>query len=249
MVGGLFFWWWKQEEGTVVYSTKSEREETMPIQSGMPVLSPESALSGLAEEEREMQSVSIIQTVPFTVQAPTGKWTDSVFQDGCEEASVLMASQRGRDGIIDVDEATKEIIALSQLSKRLFGTTVDTSAEDTLTLYRHFTGRKDAGMVLDPATGEAMQSALAEGSILIVPVNGQALGNPHFTAPGPETHMLVVIGYDTETQEYITHDPGTRHGSRYRYAEERLWKSMRDYPTGDHILATAVKKRAIVIEK
>lgn len=157
-----------------------------------------------------------------------------------------MAAHLGRATPFSAEEAKREIYRLSKLSAELFGTAVDTSAEDTLTLFRKYTGRSD-GELLDPATDDGMRSALVSGHILIVPVDGQALGNPHFTAPGPETHMLVVIGYDATTGEYITHDPGTRFGEGYRYPEERLIRAMRDYPTGDHLPIGSVVKRAIVI--
>ena len=78
-------------------------------------------------------------------------------------------------------------------------------------------------------------------------MNGQKLGNPFFTAPGPERHMLVVIGYDPEKLEFITNDPGTRQGEAYRYPVNVLWLAIRDYPTGDHEPITEVVKKMIVI--
>ena len=157
-----------------------------------------------------------------------------------------MASRLGSAVSFSVEEMKQEIRTLAKLSGELFGTAVDTSAKDTLTLFRKYTGRTD-GELLDPATDDEMRSALASGHILIVPMDGQALGNPHFTAPGPETHMLVVTGYDAETGEYITHDPGTRFGDGYRYPKEQLIRAMRDYPTGDHLSIGSAVKRAIVI--
>ena len=184
--------------------------------------------------------------VPFVVQAPAGAWQDPVFQDGCEEASILMASRLGSTISFSVEEMKQEIRTLSKLSAELFGTAVDTSAEDTLALFRKYTGRTD-GELLDPATDDEMRSSLSAGKILLVPMDGQALGNPHFTAPGPETHMLVVTGYDKVTGEYITHDPGTRFGEGYRYPAKRFIGAMRDYPTGDHLPIGSVAKRAIAI--
>ncbi len=186
--------------------------------------------------------------LPFTAQAPAGEWSDPVFQNGCEEASILMASRLGDVTPFSIEEAKQEIRKLSKLSAELFGTAVDTSAEDTLVLFRKYTGRSD-GTVLDVATDETMRSALAADQVLLVPMDGQALGNPHFTAPGPETHMLVVTGYDGATGEYVTHDPGTRFGAGYRYSKERLLTAMRDYPTGDHLPIGSVVKKAVVIPR
>lgn len=84
---------------------------------------------------------------------------------------------------------------------------------------------------------------------MVVPTNGRALGNPNFTAPGPERHMLVLIGYDPETKEFITNDPGTRQGRHYRYHEEVLFSAIRDYPTGDRVPITSVSKPGIIVSR
>ncbi len=186
--------------------------------------------------------------IPFVVQAPRGEWKNPLFQNGCEEASVLIAARSGQREPISDAEAEKEILALSGLSAKLFGTSVDTSAKDTLGLFRAYTGRGD-GILLDQVTGETLRAALDRDEILIVPVDGRSLKNPHFTVPGPETHMLVIFDYDEETNEYITHDPGTRFGASYRYAKDRLENAIRDYPTGDHLPRTSIEKRAIAIQR
>ncbi len=209
-------------------------------------------VSGLPSEQRVEDvpggSHPDLLAVPFVVQAPRGKWSNPLFQDGCEEASVLIASRFGQKEPISDAETEREILALAELSVKLFGTAVDTSAQDTLELFRAYTGRTD-GSLLDRVTGEVFRTALARNEILIVPVNGRLFGNPHFTAPGPETHMLVVFGYDGVTNEYITHDPGTRFGASYRYTARRLENAVRDYPTGNHRPITLIEKRAITIER
>lgn len=196
----------------------------------------------------EPASSIVDHDVPFAVQAPAGAWQDPVFQNGCEEASILMASRLGSTASFSVEEMKQEIRALSKLSVKLFGTAVDTSALDTLALFREYTGRTD-GELLDPATDDEIRSSLSAGKILLVPMDGQTLGNPHFTAPGPETHMLVVTGYDAATGEYITHDPGTRFGEGYRYPVKQFIGAMRDYPTGDHLPIGSAAKRAIAISR
>ena len=75
---------------------------------------------------------------------------------------------------------------------------------------------------------------LEAGHLVIIPTNGQALKNPNFTLPGPERHMLVVKGYDYETEEFITNDPGTRNGADYRYKKDLLFEAIRNYKTGFH---------------
>jgi len=95
---------------------------------------------------------------------------------------------------------------------------------------------------------EIIQEVTA-GNLVVLPVNGQILGNPFYTQPGPERHMLVVIGYDPVKLEFITNDPGTRQGESYRYSVNVLWSSIRDYPTGNHEPITRVNKNIVVVSR
>lgn len=191
---------------------------------------------------------SQVLAVPFISQAPRGEWENTLFQNGCEEASVFMASRLGNDEPVSEERVEQALLKLARLSEQLFDTSVDTSAEDTLQLFRAYTG-KENGRLVNRVTDEVLRATLARGEAMIIPMNGRLLGNPHFTAPGPETHMLVLLGYDVVTEEYIVHDPGTRFGARYRYPRERFENAIRDYPTGNHLPITSVEKRAIVIGK
>ena len=59
--------------------------------------------------------------------------------------------------------------------------------------------------------------------------------------------MRVIKGYKVDTDEFITNDPGTRNGANYKYDSETLLKALFDYPTGDHVPATAERTAMIVI--
>jgi hypothetical protein len=92
-------------------------------------------------------------------------------------------------------------------------------------------------------------SELEKGNIVIVPLNGQAVKNPHYTRGGPERHMLLVKGYDRLSDEFITNDPGTRFGENYRYPTKRLVGAIRDYPSGDREPITEQRRAMIVVSK
>ena len=96
---------------------------------------------------------------------------------------------------------------------------------------------------------EDIKKELFDGNLVIVPVNGQKIKNPFYTPPGPLEHMLVVIGYDGATKEFITNDPGTRRGEKYRYSEDILGAALMDYPTGIHQIITEVKTAMIVVKR
>ncbi len=256
LLGVVFFWVRAREEARApkflaerneleVESAQSATEENE--NGNEDVILPSEQENGNEDKyDADVSESSQVMAVPFISQAPRGEWKNTLFQNGCEEASVFMASRLGNDGPVSEEHAKQAILELAHLSERLFGTSVDTSAEDTLQLFRTYTG-KENGKLVEHVTGEILRATLARGEILIIPMNGRLLGNPHFTAPGPETHMLVALGYDVVTEEYIVNDPGTRFGVRYRYPKERFENAIRDYPTGNHLPITLIEKRAIAI--
>ena len=80
-------------------------------------------------------------------------------------------------------------------------------------------------------------------------LNGQLLHNPNFKQPGPERHMLVIIGFDPRKKQFITNDPGTRNGANYRYNYTTLYNAIRDYPTGYNKPIKKVEKNIIIVGK
>jgi hypothetical protein len=106
-----------------------------------------------------------------------------------------------------------------------------------------------AGAVKSDITLTDIRDTLASGALVIIPADGRKLKNPHFKQPGPTRHMLVIAGYDAETKEFITNDPGTKHGKGYRYPEKILFDAILDYPTGDHLPLRSMKKVMMTVQK
>ncbi len=180
----------------------------------------------------------LIAGVPFTVQAPSANWSDPVFQDACEEASILMASAWVNGTTLTPRIAEARISALAQYQVKRFGHSVDTSIVDTESILRDFL-MVETAEVKRGITATDIREALADERIVIVPTDGRKLGNPNFRAPGPPRHMLVIVGYDTVTDEFIVNDPGTRKGEGYRYPTAVLVDAILDYETGKHAPATS----------
>lgn len=196
------------------------------------------------------KGVVLIPGVPFAAQAPYGTWDDPRQQDGCEEASALIAVSWAR-GVtaITKDDALKDILAIADFEQATYGSYHDTSASDTIK--RIFIGYykfENAILETNINTDDIIE-ALRRGMLVVVPLDGQKLGNPYFTAPGPDRHMLVIMGYDPRSNEFITQDPGTRHGENYRYKAPVMQRALRDYPTGDHLPITAMPTAMIVISR
>ncbi len=187
--------------------------------------------------------------VPFTPQAPLAEWHDSRQQDGCEEASVLMAITWTRGEKLSAQIAKDEILAISDWELNKYQSYVDTSAADTLKrIVLGYFGHQNAEVKSDISLSDII-SEINKGRVVLVPADGRKLGNPYFTPPGPERHMLLIRGYDLKTREFITNDPGTKRGEAYRYKEDVLFKAILDYPTGDHVPIEQEKKAMIAIWK
>lgn len=190
-----------------------------------------------------------VNAMPFIVQAPIGNWSNPVFQNACEEASVIMVMRwaQGNAAPITAAEALREIEELVDFQKENYGHYLDSSAADTAQLIRDYFNHNGVEAMVD-VTAQTIRAELAKGNVLIVPANGRKIPNPYYTPPGPERHMLVIKGYDAETDEFITNDPGTRRGESFRYPVETLVAAVRDYPTGDHEPIGIETKAMIVIQ-
>lgn len=189
---------------------------------------------------------TIQYTVPFVPQAPTGDWSKSAFQDGCEEASTLMVSLARERKTMTREEMRLKLLDMARFQTETIGHGVDTNASDTHQyLLNEYFGITDARVETD-ITLTDLKRALLDG-LVIVPTNGRELGNPNFTPPGPLQHMLVITGYDMVTKEFITNDPGTRLGHHYRYPEQILFDAIREYPTGKHLPVSSERKVMIIV--
>lgn len=241
--------------GTLIYF--DQRSGPTQLETA-PAVKGNSAVSASAPVKKTSKSTTasyipkstaqpMVLKVPFVSQAPFGNWADPRQEDGCEEASALMA-MRWREGKpLSANEGLREILAISRYEEDTYGSYNDTSAQDTVD--RIFAGyfKYSGAYVRYTITKDDILKTLDEGKLVIVPANGQKLGNPNFTPPGPLEHMLIIKGYDWETKEFITNDPGTRRGEGYRYDMAVVMKSIRDYPTGHGEPLTGHELTAMIV--
>ncbi len=188
--------------------------------------------------------------VPFTSQAPLGEWRDERQQDGCEEASAAMAMAfvGGEKNISRADWRLR-ILILSTFENKKYGEYRDVALHDIVAwLFQDYFHYQKAA-VRSVAKAADIISELEKGNIVLTPMNGRKLKNPHYSAPGPERHMVLVKGYDYASKEFITNDPGTRYGESYRYPEKIFFDAIRDYKTGNKLPFGPLEKNMIVISK
>jgi hypothetical protein len=221
----------------VAFEEKSNSQQTI-----LATTTPEEIINATTSKKL------IIKNVPFTSQAPFAEWNDPRQQDGCEEAASLMAVSWARGESFTPEEAKSVIIAAAEYEKEQYGEFRDTSAHDTAERIIKGYFEYNNYQVKQIKEAEEIIRELAAGNILITPMDGRALNNPYYTPPGPERHMLVIIGYDPNTKEFITNDNGTRHGESYRYNQAVFFSAIRDYSSGYHIPIKEIRKIMIVIK-
>jgi hypothetical protein len=211
-------------------------------------LEMEELIDNVIEEEPEKKN--ILLQVPFIAQAPLGNWSDPRQQDACEEAGVLMAmAWVNSDREPSLLEAEKQIIELADWQQEKYGEHRDLHIEEVASLlFGEYFGY-DKVEVREISAADDLITILEQGNIILIPSNGQALKNPYFTAPGPERHLLAIIGYEYETETFITNDPGTRQGRNFKYPKERLFEAIRVYPSGYHQPIVSQEKLILIVSK
>jgi len=237
----------------IVYLTRSSQHLSFsytpdkPVITKIPVTIPTVTVSQAPTVTPKPTPPELLLRAPFAAQAPRGQWQDPRFQDGCEETSALIAVSYFRKQAVSPDIIEKTIIDAAQFQEDKYGSYHDTSAQDTADrIFKEFFNYQNVE-VRGVSSADEIISLLGEGKLVVIPANGRKLHNPFYTAPGPERHMLVVIGYDFKNSEFITQDPGTRHGEKFRYSKSMLFGAIQDYPTGNHVPNTSADKRMIVV--
>lgn len=200
-----------------------------------------------ADQKQQNESKeSVFLSVPFTSQAPFGLWAPP-FNEACEETNLIMAMRWARGQALTLDEAAREIVALAVFENKIFGFNEDTNIEQTAQLLRDYY-RYENFEVKKNASLEDIKKELSAGNLVILPVAGKLLNNPHFTPPGPDYHMLLIRGYDDNTRTFIANDPGTKFGDGYSYNFLTIDQAWHDW-TGSKQTVLRGARNMLIIKK
>lgn len=237
---------------------KEERQLIIVQKPGQETIVKDSQIKQIIKEIERIKAsvsgninkkISIVLDVPFTTQAPGGDWQDQRLQNGCEEAAVLMAMKWVKGETLTEQAAKPIILAMADWEIAKYGSDTDTSAEDTANRLIKGYFKYDKVSVQKLTDSQQIVKELEAGHLVLIPTNGQDLHNPYYKQPGPTTHMLVIRGYSPTSDEFITNDPGTKRGEKYRYSAKVLMAASVDYPTGDHLPQDKTKKAIIIITR
>ena len=248
MVAVFFVWQVPTDfnDGFKISAPKIEKSITEPLAKEK---STESAVKIPVTRAKKIVKTLIDQAVPFTSQAPFGTWSDERQQDGCEEATALMAISWARGESLNSFVALQQILAISDFEKKKYGEYRDIVLPNIVAWIFNDYFKYNKVIIKNNITIDDIIVELENGNLVIAPMDGQKLGNPYFTPPGPETHMIVIRGYDPLAKQFITNDPGTKRGKAYNYDETILYNAIRAYPTGWHETIKTIEKNVIVVSK
>lgn len=226
------------------------------IQNGLSLSGDKKIIPIVEEEPKDEPEIlpdktsaeQVLINVPFTTQAPLAEWDDIRQQEACEEASVIMAWHWIEGTTLSPNQAKTEILALSAFEEELVGEFWDTSAEDTAKVFTAYYSHQNIRVAYD-FTVEDIKNELRAGKIVLIPTDGTTLQNPNYTPPGPRRHMIVIKGFNGETGEFITNDPGTRMGNSYKYKYQTVMNSIINYGTGRNAPVIDSRKVMMVVGK
>lgn len=173
---------------------------------------------------------TVLLKVPYTSEIPNGSWTKP-WNNACEEASIVMVK-----GYYFGYEATTKQIAMDDMSPlfkiedKLFGSNADSDATRTAKLINDYTDF--TATIKENPTLDQIKNELTNGRPVIAMLYAKDLSNPNhrWRAGGSYYHVLVLVGFDDKTNEFITNDSGDPvTGANYRYKYEAIMTGLHDF--------------------
>lgn len=217
--------------------------------NSLPVISPiqkiQEKVTSLATNIAQSTSKpSVLLEVAFASQAPFGVW-DALHEDACEEAAVIMAHNYVKKLPLNnqiMEDGLQTMIAWEETQG--FGLSITMSnVQKTM---KEFLGNTNTRLIDNP-TIEDLKKELSAGNPIVVPAAGRDLGNPYFSGLGPIYHMYTLIGYDDARKEFITHDPGTKRGAKYRYSYDTVMSTIHDWNGATTVVEIRNGKKVVLV--
>ena len=178
--------------------------------------------------------------VPFTTQAPTGKWDNN---ENCEEASAIMANAYLTGYTADeltVSSTQESINILVKWEQEHFGHTDNNGADEIAQMIEGVFHLKTAQ--LKNFTSDDLKRELLQHHVLILPISMKLLGNPQYPNNGQTYHVVVIRGFSLAG--FRVNDPGLSSGKNNLYSFETLFRAAADW---DSVNRALIGDRKVVI--
>lgn len=179
------------------------------------------------DDQKEIVNLS----VPFISEAPEKIWSGA-WINACEEASVAMVDNFyiGKTKIAP-KEAAALMNKLFAWQNKLFKSNANSNATRTLQMIVA-NNMSFKGEIIREPTIDQIKDELRANRPVISLHYGLDLNNPSliFRRGGSAYHMIVLKGFDENTQEFIVQDNGSHtDGIDFRYSYDTLMSSLHDY--------------------
>ncbi len=230
--------------GSTFYVYQKTRPEKQTLQPAEVTYSSPSDIAAPPNSNQSSPLPPSLQIkVPFTPQAPTANW-DELHNEGCEEASAIMAHAYFNNiTSLPPELVEQEISKLTDWQNSEFGYHLSITTEEAGQMIKENYGLKPEVVGISETV---IKEALLANKLVIIPANGQMLGNPYYKSPGPIYHMFVITGYNNKG--FVTNDPGTKRGENYQYDYQTIAAATGNW---DHVAhqVNLTDKKIIIVSK
>lgn len=184
--------------------------------------------SGLVAQAEQKEIVKL--KVPYTSEVPLGSWVKP-WNNACEEASIIMAeSYYFGNETMDKKTAVKYMTPLFGIQNKIFGGNADTDSVRTARLLNEYLSVQ-ANIQTDPTLDE-IKEQLRQGKPVVTFHYAKDLKNPNhrWRVGGSYYHVMLLVGFDENTNEFFVHDSGDdKTGSYYRYTYDNIMDTLHDF--------------------
>lgn len=168
--------------------------------------------------------------VPYVEEAPDGNWIGP-WKNACEESTMAMVEYYYlADRNYNLQKAKDYMWNLFNQQNKLYGSNADSDSIRTAYLINNYSSYW-AVRKINPTLNE-IKRELQQKRPIITFHYGFDLKNPNipFLPYGSAYHVMVVVGYDDNKQEFIVNDPGdTKDGDAHRYSYDLFLKTLSDF--------------------
>lgn len=195
-------------------------------------------------QEPQDRPASVRINMAFAAQAPFGNW-DPPYDEACEEASLIIVHHYLEGTTLDATVMDRDIQQLVAYEESI-GLPIDIDMHELARVAEEIYDYDTEVIEGEGVTIERIETELARGNPVIVPLAGQDIGNPNYSGDGPPYHVLVIVGYDD--RHFITHDVGTRKGENYTYRKDVIMSAIHDW-NGSVDTIRSGPRRLLVVTK
>lgn len=185
---------------------------------------------------------SVKLTMDFASQAPLGDWNPP-YDEACEESSLIIVRHFLEQTPLDANIMNREILEMVDHEESK-GLPIDIDMHQLAQVAKDMFGYSATVVEGADVTIERIESELANGNPVILPLSGQDIGNPYYSGDGPPYHVLVVVGYDGSN--FITHDVGTKRGEYYSYRKQTIMNAIHDWNGSVDTIRTGPQRMLVV---